>query len=294
MSLSKEINDRREWIREQLKSGKLKGKPIIYYKELGEPSHATALNYLINKYDWGQGATGNSNNSQSNLNIEKQPLTDVEKQSILELKEKGHIFRINEFSDVDKEFVEFLKEIGATYFISNSKNTLNTKLNKQEIKIPVFEQVSLGDLRFANTKDKETIEKLKKENEKYGKLDSNDEMQLPPYGSIVYEIVNEKNKLVVKKLGFMSDNDASANNTDFNYTKEKESITGISFKNYQEESDTFKTLYFEAPTTDTTFSSPREFTNRNNANNILSEEEFNNLDTQLQQDILEQIKLNCK
>lgn len=43
---------RREWIIEHLKSGKLKGKPILYYKELGEPSHATALDYLINKYDW--------------------------------------------------------------------------------------------------------------------------------------------------------------------------------------------------------------------------------------------------
>ena len=45
--------DRPEWIREQLKSGELKGKPVLYYKELGEPSHATALDYLINKYDWG-------------------------------------------------------------------------------------------------------------------------------------------------------------------------------------------------------------------------------------------------
>jgi len=43
---------RRDWIREQLKSGALKGKPIVYYKELGEPSHATALDYLINKYNW--------------------------------------------------------------------------------------------------------------------------------------------------------------------------------------------------------------------------------------------------
>ena len=43
---------RSEWIREQLKSGKHKGKPILYYKELGEPSHATALDYLINKYNW--------------------------------------------------------------------------------------------------------------------------------------------------------------------------------------------------------------------------------------------------
>ncbi len=37
---------------EQLQSGELKGKTIFYYKELGEPSHATALDYLINKYNW--------------------------------------------------------------------------------------------------------------------------------------------------------------------------------------------------------------------------------------------------
>jgi hypothetical protein len=43
---------RANWIRIQLRSEVLKGKPILYYKELGEPSHATALDYLINKYDW--------------------------------------------------------------------------------------------------------------------------------------------------------------------------------------------------------------------------------------------------
>lgn len=43
---------RASWIREQLKLGELKNRPILYYKELTEPSHATALDYLINKYDW--------------------------------------------------------------------------------------------------------------------------------------------------------------------------------------------------------------------------------------------------
>lgn len=50
-------DERAVWIRETLKSGKLKGKPIIYYKELGEPSHANALDYLINQYDWGNNYT---------------------------------------------------------------------------------------------------------------------------------------------------------------------------------------------------------------------------------------------
>ena len=49
--------ERREWILQKLKSGELKSKPIQYYADLGEPSHATALDYLINKYDWNQPAT---------------------------------------------------------------------------------------------------------------------------------------------------------------------------------------------------------------------------------------------
>jgi hypothetical protein len=49
--LSDELQMRRNWILEQIESGELKGKPILYYKELGEPSHATALDYLINKYN---------------------------------------------------------------------------------------------------------------------------------------------------------------------------------------------------------------------------------------------------
>ena len=51
-SLADDLYERREFILDELKSGKLKNKPILYYKELGEPSHATALDYLINEYDW--------------------------------------------------------------------------------------------------------------------------------------------------------------------------------------------------------------------------------------------------
>lgn len=47
--------ERRKWIKEQLQSGNLKGKPIVYYKELNEPSHANALDYLINNWTQEQG-----------------------------------------------------------------------------------------------------------------------------------------------------------------------------------------------------------------------------------------------
>jgi len=46
------LEERRLWIIEQIQTRELQGKPILYYKELGEPSHATALDYLINKYNW--------------------------------------------------------------------------------------------------------------------------------------------------------------------------------------------------------------------------------------------------
>lgn len=55
-----DMYERKKWILAQLKSGNLKGKPIVYYKELGEPSHATALDYLINKYDWDTQPTTNT------------------------------------------------------------------------------------------------------------------------------------------------------------------------------------------------------------------------------------------
>ena len=56
MKMERYSDEKREWILEQLKSGELKNKPILYYKELGEPSHATALDYLINKYNWSKPA----------------------------------------------------------------------------------------------------------------------------------------------------------------------------------------------------------------------------------------------
>lgn len=42
---------RQDWIFKQLCDGSLKQKPIVYYRELKEPSHATALDFLINKFN---------------------------------------------------------------------------------------------------------------------------------------------------------------------------------------------------------------------------------------------------
>ena len=46
-------DERAVWVRNELSSGKYKGKPIIYYNaKLNEPSHANALDYLVNTYTW--------------------------------------------------------------------------------------------------------------------------------------------------------------------------------------------------------------------------------------------------
>lgn len=44
-------DDRAIKIREWLDSGVMKGKPLVYYKELNEPSHATALEFLIDNWN---------------------------------------------------------------------------------------------------------------------------------------------------------------------------------------------------------------------------------------------------
>jgi ribA/ribD-fused uncharacterized protein len=44
----------RQAIIKDIKSGKLKNGSILYYQEKGYATHATALDYLINQYDWSQ------------------------------------------------------------------------------------------------------------------------------------------------------------------------------------------------------------------------------------------------
>ncbi len=76
-----ELEVQREWILKQLKSGELKNKPILYYKELGEPSHATALDYLINKYDWNNKTVENNQLQKQNIEITNHNYTRQEVQN---------------------------------------------------------------------------------------------------------------------------------------------------------------------------------------------------------------------
>jgi len=76
------LEERRLWILQQLKDGRFKDTTILYYKELGEPSHATALDYLINKYDW---------NTQQQATVSEQTTTGLSFDTL------------TEFNNIEKE-----------------------------------------------------------------------------------------------------------------------------------------------------------------------------------------------
>jgi len=85
VSKLEQFDEQREWIVKQLESQELQGKSILYYTELGEPSHATALDYLINKYDWDSQVIKNEN-----LEVSDKPLfTQYQELGGTELTENG-------------------------------------------------------------------------------------------------------------------------------------------------------------------------------------------------------------
>lgn len=128
--------NRAEWVREQLKSGILKGKPIVYYKELGEPSHATALDYLINKYDW------NTLSQQSNTT--QQPVVDE--------------ITIQKMAEIMKEIYPEADETAVTdqsQFAQESKNVFNQRAEivNQNVDAELLNKINSFELY----EDKETL-----------------------------------------------------------------------------------------------------------------------------------------
>lgn len=52
MGIATATPEYRQAIIDDIKSGKIKNSPILYYQEKDYATHATAIDYLINKYDW--------------------------------------------------------------------------------------------------------------------------------------------------------------------------------------------------------------------------------------------------
>ena len=95
----------RQAIIEDIKNGKLKNRPIIYYQEKGYATHATALDYLINKYDWSKPTTP----------IQPQAdVSDIEKRRQEELKEL-YDYKSKASNPLSNYFINEEKNINAKY-----------------------------------------------------------------------------------------------------------------------------------------------------------------------------------
>jgi len=130
-------DERASWIREQLKSGELKGLSILYYKELNEPSHATALDYLINKYDWN--------------NIQEQ--VQQNKPIIEEKKKTTYLDRVNNIDKISKIF-------NAVIELNNSESHRYKDLSVFKGFIVTFSIVSKDEITIY-------IKSIKKEDNNY-------------------------------------------------------------------------------------------------------------------------------
>lgn len=131
---------RRDWIREQLESKKLVNKPILYYKELGEPSHATALDYLINSESW-------------NTSVEK-PIT---KESKVGTSVSGglEIGQLNSKTKVTQINVDTLGEVTVSLIEGNSSDWKDNHLEFKTTPNPdKFQLVGMG-MRILERKDLE-------------------------------------------------------------------------------------------------------------------------------------------
>jgi alkylated DNA repair dioxygenase AlkB len=96
--------ERRKWILDILKSGQLKNRPIQYYAELKEPSHTTALDYLINKYDWNKQSESQTTETRELIYKDKDKRILVEYPTEIKVPEINYVFNTNKLLEILKVF----------------------------------------------------------------------------------------------------------------------------------------------------------------------------------------------
>ena len=110
----------RQAIIKDIKSGKLKNGSILYYQEKGYATHATALDYLINQYDWSQPTTQSST-------------TEVVPTVSTEVTERPTVLKISRPTESKK----------LEYTIYNSRTNKNQTKNGYKLTIPEFPNAEL-------------------------------------------------------------------------------------------------------------------------------------------------------
>ena len=148
--------NRANWIREQLKSGQLKGKPILYYKELGEPSHATALDYLINKYNWNKNQPTEIkpkiDSSKKIENLKRGDIINFQQQEFLVERVRNEGIDVRDVNTGDVDFISIEDYIDETQEQSIVEENVTDNQNTQDKEIE-FTPEDLGLNTDSNQND---------------------------------------------------------------------------------------------------------------------------------------------
>jgi hypothetical protein len=98
----------RQAIIKDIKSGKLKKASILYYEEKGYATHATALDYLINEYDWNQPV-------QASVTTTAEVVSQSPKEILVKYTPKGkeeQVYAVRGSKIINKDGKEVFKENG--------------------------------------------------------------------------------------------------------------------------------------------------------------------------------------
>ena len=132
----------------------LKGKTIEYYKELGRPSHATALDYLINKYDWNAKPYFTDNTQEGSINF-----NNTDKEDVSNTNSNDYIMNSGGAYGGDTVWDFYSRKYGITnirHYRDSANTRLSSTLDKQGVKATPLNK---EEMDFAREKVKELLGK---------------------------------------------------------------------------------------------------------------------------------------
>lgn len=130
MGIATATPEYRQAIINDIKSGKIKNSPILYYEEKNYATHATALDYLINKYDWSASPTQPSTSVEPKKPFERTfvpPTRDAE----------GNV--ISREGTVENSISNWMKQ-NPVNPLTDSIQTLADRYNKEKLSTETIEE----------------------------------------------------------------------------------------------------------------------------------------------------------
>ena len=148
MGITTATEEYRQAIIDDIKSGKIKNSPILYYQEKGFATHATALDYLINKYDWNKKAKVEITTPVSNIKVQK---ADIQKRRQEELDNIAQQKLLDEALQRDKEELERTGKVDTRassalkVMVKSKQDKINAKYDA-ELARELYKEMKTGKL----------------------------------------------------------------------------------------------------------------------------------------------------